>query len=89
MQPLSEQVYWKDVSPYSFKAILNQIENLSCYQASSFFNSRKDMIKTTNITPALIRKEAPPIELYKNPPKESPTILASPPKLPATPCTAP
>jgi hypothetical protein len=29
MRPLSEQVYWKDVCPYSFNAILNQIENLS------------------------------------------------------------
>jgi hypothetical protein len=47
------------------------------------------MTKTTIITPALIRKEATPIELYKNPPKVSPTILAMPPKLPATPCTAP
>ena len=56
---------------------------------SFFFNSRKDMTKITNITPALIRKVNPPIELYKNPPKVSPTILARPPKLPATPCTAP
>ena len=47
------------------------------------------MTKITNITPALIRKVNPPIELYKNPPKVSPTILARPPKLPATPCTAP
>jgi hypothetical protein len=30
------------------------------------------MTKTANITPALIRKVAPPIELYKNPPKDSP-----------------
>ena len=45
------------------------------------------MTKTTNIITALIRKEATPIELYKNPPKASPTILARPPKLPATPCT--
>jgi hypothetical protein len=41
------------------------------------------MIKTVNITPALIRK------LYKNPPIVNPTILARLPKLPATPCTAP
>jgi hypothetical protein len=47
------------------------------------------MTKTANITPALIRKVAPPIELYKNPPKDRPMILARPPKLPATPCTAP
>ena len=58
-------------------------------QASSFFNSRKDMTKIVNITAALIRKVAAPIELYKNPPKVNPTILARPPKLPATPCTAP
>ena len=58
-------------------------------QASSVFSNRKDMTKTANITPALIRKVATPIELYENPPKVSPTILARPPKLPATPCTAP
>jgi hypothetical protein len=58
-------------------------------QTSFSFNSRKDMTKITNITPALIRKVNPPIELYKNPPKVSPTILARPPKLPAMPCTAP
>jgi hypothetical protein len=57
--------------------------------ASFSFNNRKDMTKTANITPALIRKVAPLIELYKNPPKDSPTILARPPKLPATPCTSP
>jgi hypothetical protein len=38
------------------------------------------MTKTANITPALIRKVATPIELYENPPKVSPTILARPPK---------
>jgi hypothetical protein len=47
------------------------------------------MTKTTDITPALIRKDATPIELYKNPPKVRPMILARPPKLPATPCTSP
>ena len=38
------------------------------------------MIKTTNITPPLIRKVTPPTELCKNPPKVSPMILAKPPK---------
>jgi hypothetical protein len=47
------------------------------------------MTKIAYIIPALIRKVALPIELYKNPPKISPMILARPPKLPATPCTAP
>ena len=53
------------------------------------FKSRKDMIKTMNITTALIRKVVPPSKSYKIPPVISPMILASPPKLPATPCTAP
>jgi hypothetical protein len=44
------------------------------------------MIKTTNITPPLIRKVTPPTELYKNPPKVSPMILAKPPKLLSTTC---
>lgn len=47
------------------------------------------MAKTANITPAEIRKVAPPIELYKNPPKIRPKMLAKAPKLPAKPCTAP
>ena len=54
----------------------------------SFFNSRKDMIKTTKMTPALIRKVVTPIELYNNPPNISRIILARLPKLLATPCTA-
>jgi NAD(P)-dependent dehydrogenase (short-subunit alcohol dehydrogenase family) len=58
-------------------------------QTSFIFISRKDITKIAYIIPALIRKVAPPIELYKNPPKISPMILARPPKLPATPCTAP
>ena len=53
------------------------------------FNNLKDMIKTTNIIPALIRKVNPPIKLYKTPPIISPIILARLPKLLATPCTAP
>ena len=47
------------------------------------------MTKTANITPALIRKVDPPIELYKNPPKIRQKMLAKAPKLPAKPCTAP
>ena len=47
------------------------------------------MTNTAKITLALIRKVAPPIKLYKNPPKTSPNMLAKPPKLPARPCTAP
>jgi len=47
------------------------------------------MTKTANITPALIRKVASPIELYKNPPNISPKMLAKAPKLPAKRCTAP
>jgi hypothetical protein len=47
------------------------------------------MAKIANITPALIRKVDPPNKLYKSPPIVNPTILARPPKLPATPCTAP
>jgi hypothetical protein len=58
-------------------------------QTSFIFISRKDMTKIAYIIPAVIRKVAPPTELYKNPPKVSPMILARPPKLPATPCTAP
>jgi hypothetical protein len=48
----------------------------------------KDITKMADITPAL-RKVAPPIELYKNSPKDSPMILTERQKLPATPCTAP
>ena len=58
-------------------------------QTFFFSKSRNDVMKIMNITPALIRKVNPPIELYKNPPKVNPTILARPPKLPATPCTVP
>ena len=58
-------------------------------QTSFFFNSLNDKIKTAIIIQALIRKVVLPIKLYKNPPKVNPTILARPPKLPATPCTAP
>jgi hypothetical protein len=42
------------------------------------------MTKIGNITPALIRKVNPSIISYKNPPRVSPMMLASPPKLPAT-----
>jgi hypothetical protein len=53
------------------------------------FNSLKDMIKTANITAALIRNVAAPRKWYKNPPTVNPIILAKLPKLPAIPCTAP
>ena len=53
------------------------------------FNSRKDMIKTVNMTPALIRKVVVPSRLYKRPPIISPTILAKLSKLFATPWTVP
>ena len=49
------------------------------------FNNLKDMIKTTNIIPALIRKVYPPIKLYNSPPIINPTMLARLPKLLATP----
>jgi len=47
------------------------------------------MIKTAKITPALTRKVVAPTRLYKSPPVVYPIMLATPPKLPARPCTAP
>ena len=47
------------------------------------------MTKTDNIIAALIRKVTPPIKLYKTPPVINPIMLATPPKLPAMPWTAP
>jgi hypothetical protein len=44
------------------------------YIYSLIFNSRKDMIKTKNITAELIRKVVAPIKLYNNPPIISPVI---------------
>src|SRR5215469_1582487 len=64
--------------------------SLMCLPLTHFiFSSPKDKRKIANVTPALIRKVAPPIELYKNPPKIRPKMLAKAPKLPAKPCTAP
>jgi hypothetical protein len=79
---------------WAYTSMANSYLLAHCYPCLSRttqfnFSSLKDMIKTTNITPPLIRKVTPPTELYKNPPKVSPMILAKPPKLPATPCTAP
>ena len=47
------------------------------------------MIKTANITPALIRKVVAPIVLYKRPPVINPIMLARLPILLATPWTTP
>lgn len=49
------------------------------------------MIKTVNITPALIliRNVIPPRRLYKSPPIVSPMMLAKLPTLPAAACTTP
>src|SRR5215471_7961248 len=64
--------------------------SLMCLPLTHFiFSSLKDKRKTANVTPALIRKVDPPIELYKNPPKIRPKMLAKAPKLPAKPCTTP
>src|SRR5215469_6931675 len=72
---------------FIFKIIITI--NCCCDLTHFIFSSPKDMTKTANITPALIRKVDPPIELYKNPPKIRPKMLAKAPKLPAKPCTAP
>ena len=53
------------------------------------FTNRKDRAKTENIIAALTRNVAAPIELYKTPPAINPIMLATPPKLPAMPWTAP
>src|SRR5215467_10483948 len=50
--------------------------SLMCLPLTHFiFSSPKDKRKIANVTPALIRKVAPPIELYKNPPKIRPKML--------------
>jgi hypothetical protein len=63
--------------------------NLSIHRRLHFFTNRKDITKTENIIAALTRKVAAPAKLYKTPPAINPIILATPPKLPAMPWTAP
>ena len=57
----------------------------SCMRTYLIFSNRNDIIKTVNMTPALIRKVVAPSMLYKSPPIISPMILARLAKLFATP----
>ena len=81
---INQSIYPKD---QSYNQLLLGLD--SYFMENHSFNNLKEMIKTTNIIPALNRKVYPPIKLNKSPPIINPTMLARLPKLLATPCINP